>query len=170
MTISELLTLIKSDWKANFFFKSKIFLVFFRLCNYLSGKNKAIFILSIPLFIFYKFIGEWILTMEVPIKTKIGKAFVIYHGYGLVINGYAVIGDGCIVRQGVTIGNKIKADGTESMVPVVGSNVEFGANSIVIGEITIGDDVKIGAGVVVTKSIPNGSVVVGQGFRVLDKS
>ncbi|HBT9974655.1 TPA: serine acetyltransferase, partial [Klebsiella pneumoniae] len=48
-----------------------------------------------------------------------------------------------------------------------GNNVEFGAHVVVIGPVTLGDNVKIGAGTVVTKDLAAGQVVVGQPFRVL---
>ena len=50
---------------------------------------------------------------------------------------------------------------------MIGDNVEFGAHVEVIGPVTLGDNVKIGAGTVVTKDLAAGQVVLGQSFRVL---
>ncbi|EPB2170342.1 DapH/DapD/GlmU-related protein, partial [Klebsiella aerogenes] len=57
--------------------------------------------------------------------------------------------------------------GREGASPMIGNNVEFGAHVVVIGPVTLGDNVKIGAGTVVTKDLAAGQVVVGQPFRVL---
>lgn len=50
---------------------------------------------------------------------------------------------------------------------MIGNNVEFGAHAMVIGPVRLGDNVKIGAGTVVTKDLAAGQVVVSQPFRVL---
>ncbi|HGV3488744.1 TPA: DapH/DapD/GlmU-related protein, partial [Raoultella planticola] len=49
----------------------------------------------------------------------------------------------------------------------IGNNVEFGAHAVVIGPVTLGDNVKVGAGTVVTKDLPDGAIVVGQPYRIL---
>jgi putative colanic acid biosynthesis acetyltransferase WcaB len=87
----------------------------------------------------------------------------------LVINLGVIIGDNCTLRNSTTIGNKKLADGTLSRAPRIGNNVDIGANVVIIGDIEIGDNVVIGAGSVVTKSIPANSVVVGNPARILEK-
>ena len=99
--------------------------------------------------------------MELPVKTSVGNRLRIFHGYNLVINENSSLGHDVILRQGVTIGNAIPGGGC----PDIGDRVEFGVNSTVIGDISIGNDVKIGAGTVVTKSVESGCVVVGSENR-----
>ena len=89
----------------------------------------------------------------------IGRRFVIEHFGGIVIHGHAVIGDDCLVRHGVTIGNKTPKKPLDA--PVIGSRVDIGAGAKLIGKITIGDDCCIGANAVVLSDVPSGSIAVG---------
>ena len=59
------------------------------------------------------------------------------------------------------------AEGEEARDGCLGNYVEFGANVCVVGDIDVGNNVKIGAGAVVTKSVPDNSVVVGVPARVI---
>lgn len=156
----------REDLRCNIFFKSRLILTLFRFANFFACKSKSTLIIGLPLILLYIAVCEWILGVEIPVKTRIGKGLVIHHGVGLVINGFCQIGDHCIVRHGVTIGNTILADGSLSGVPVIGNRVEFGANSVVLGAVHVGDRARIGAGAVVTKNVPVGAVAVGVPARV----
>ncbi|MHC9006164.1 colanic acid biosynthesis acetyltransferase WcaB, partial [Enterobacter adelaidei] len=50
--------------------------------------------------------------------------------------------------------------------PVIGNNVEPGADVVIIGDITLGNNANIGAGSVVLDSLPNNALVVGEEARV----
>ncbi len=77
---------------------------------------------------------------------------------GIVISGNASIGENCTIFHQVTIGvDEITDPGA---APVIGNNVIIGAGAKIIGGITIGDHVKIGANAVVTKDVPDGATVV----------
>ena len=89
----------------------------------------------------------------------IGERFFIDHATGVVIGETAVIGDDVTVYQGVTLGGVSFEKGKRH--PTIGNRVVFGANSTVLGNITIGDDVRVGAGSVVIKDVPPNSTVVG---------
>ena len=65
------------------------------------------------------------------------------------------------VGPGVVIGRNGKG------FPIIGNNVYIASNSTIVGGITIGDNVIIGAGSVVTKDVPSNSVVVGNPAKVL---
>lgn len=69
------------------------------------------------------------------------------------------------MRQCTTIGNK--KDGRNDLTPVIGDNVNVGANVVIIGNITIGNNVIIGAGSVVVHDVPDNSVVAGNPARVI---
>ena len=153
------------ELRENYMWKSKLIVLLFRCANYLANKPKCTWIITFPFFIFYILIVEWLLGIEIPIKTAIGKGLKIYHGVGLVINGYSKIGENFTVRHCVTIGNKVLNDGSLSNSPVIGNNVELGASACIIGGITIGDNVKVGAGTVINKNIADNITVVGKGFR-----
>ena len=70
------------------------------------------------------------------------------------------MGENCQIYQQVTIGNN-------GGIPTIGNNVEICAGAKVIGPITIGDDVVIGANSVVTKNIPSHSVVIGIPAKII---
>jgi len=89
----------------------------------------------------------------------IGKGFFIDHATGVVIGETTIIGDDVIIYQGVTLGGVSFEKGKRH--PTVGNRVIFGANATVLGDIIIGDDVRVGAGSVVVKDVPANSTVVG---------
>ncbi len=97
------------------------------------------------------------------ITTTIGRRFTIHHGYAVVINKNVVAGDDFTIRHGVTIGNR----GADNMAcPHIGNGVELGANVIILGDITPGNNVTVGAGSVVLDSVPDNALVVGEKARV----
>jgi hypothetical protein len=97
--------------------------------------------------------------------TKIGSGFLISHFDGIGVNAQCVIGKNCNISQGVTLGqaNRGKMEGS----PIVGDNVYIGPGAKIVGAVSIGDDVAIGANCVVTKDVPDGAVVVGVPGRVI---
>ena len=103
---------------------------------------------------------------NIEINTKqIGGGLIIYHNYGCVISAEQ-IGINCTVSQGVTIGFGGKGDGTEKK-PIIGNNVRIATNSVVIGGICVGDNAVIGAGSVVTKTVPSNAIVVGNPQKII---
>lgn len=104
-------------------------------------------------------IGRWLTGIEIHPGAKIGKALIIDHGMGIVIGETAEIGDHCIIFHGVTLGGTSFSETKRH--PTVGSHVMVGAHSILLGPISIGDGVKIGAQALVTKNVPAGATVIG---------
>lgn len=153
--------MILQDWNANKNNpKGRIILLLFRLCT-LGSRNKFLFIVLIPIIIFYRIFIEWTFGVEIPYKTKIGKGCMLYHGQSLVINDNANIGNNCTLRHSTTIGNKLLSNGSYSQSPVIGNNVDIGFNVCIIGPVIIGNNVKIGAGSVVLKNVPDNTIVAG---------
>jgi putative colanic acid biosynthesis acetyltransferase WcaB len=162
-------TYLFQDWSANRQnFKAQLVLFLFRL---VQAINKYTFtkIIFFPYLMWYRFSVEWILGIELPRKLTIGKGLSLYHGQALVVNKGTIIGEHCALRNSTTIGHKKLANGTFSRCPVIGNYVDIGANVCIIGDITIGDHVTIGAGTVVTKNIPANSVVVGNPAKILEQ-
>ena len=75
------------------------------------------------------------------------------------------VGTNLSIRNSTTIGNKM--DGRKDLLPTIGDNVTIGANVVVIGDITIGYNVTIGAGSVIVKDIPDYAIVVGNPQRII---
>ncbi len=97
--------------------------------------------------------------IELPYSVQLGRGVVFEHQHGIVIHGHAKIGDGCIIRQGVTIGNRSLDKPLEA--PNLGKNVNVGAGAKILGKLTIGDDAVIGANAVVLTDVPAGALAVG---------
>lgn len=91
--------------------------------------------------------------------TKIDGGFYLPHPNGVVIGKRTVIGQNCIINQGVTLGNK--GEEHETSNPTLGNFIEVGTGAKVLGKITIEDYCQVGANSVVLKSTPKYSVVVG---------
>ena len=95
--------------------------------------------------------------IELPATTIVGRRFFIGHQHGIIIHPNAEFGDDCIVIQNVTIGNV--AVGRKNSGPKFGHRVEFGAGAVILGSVTVGDDVRIGPNTVVITDVPAGSRV-----------
>jgi serine O-acetyltransferase len=96
---------------------------------------------------------------------KLGRRLFIDHGMGVVIGETAEIGDDVLIYQNVTLGGTGKEKGKRH--PTLGNHVVVGTGAKVLGNILIGDYVKIGAGSVVVKPVPEYSTVVGVPGRVV---
>ena len=100
--------------------------------------------------------------LMIPASTKIGYGFYIGHPNGIIINHTAVIGNNVNLSQFTTIGSN------EGHAALIGDNVYIGPACSVVEDVVIGHDVTIGAGSVVTHSISECSVAVGNPARVID--
>lgn len=103
--------------------------------------------------------------IEIHPGAQIGKRLVIDHGMGVVIGETAVIGDDCLLYQGVTLGGSGKEKGKRH--PTLGNNVLVGAGAKVLGSFTIGDNASIAANAVVLNEIPQNATAVGVPARVV---
>ena len=149
--------------------KAKIVLVLFRLAQLCRKTPKPFFYILIPYLIFYRVVVEWILCIELPWNTKVGKGLSLFHGQSLVVNDGTIIGENCTLRHCTTIGNKQLENGEFSKAPIIEDNVDIGSNVVILGPITIGCGSVIGAGSVVVKDIEPYSLVVGNPARVIKK-
>lgn len=114
----------------------------------------------------FKLLARWLSQLargltgiEIHPGATIGKGLFIDHGMGVVIGETAEVGDDVTLYHGVTLGGTSLSKGKRH--PTLGNRVTVGAGAKVLGNITIGDDSRIGANAVVVKSVPENSVVVG---------
>jgi serine O-acetyltransferase len=110
-------------------------------------------------------LAEMLCGVTIGVAAKIGHRLVIEHSGGIVVHGQAVLGDDCIIRQGVTIGNKRLDKPMEA--PHIGNRVNIGAGAKILGAVQIGDDAEIGANAVVITDVPAGALAVGVPARII---
>jgi serine O-acetyltransferase len=110
-------------------------------------------------------LSRFITGIEIHPGAKIGQRFFIDHGMGVVIGETTEIGDDVLVYQNATLGGTGKEKGKRH--PTLGNHVVVGAGAKVLGAITVGDNVKIGAGSVLVRSVPPNTTVVGIPGRVV---
>ena len=109
--------------------------------------------------------ARWLTGIEIHPGARIGRRFFIDHGMGVVIGETAVIGDDVLLYQGVTLGGT--GHEKDKRHPTLGNHVVIGSGAKVLGNITLGEWVKVGAGSVVVKPAPAHSTVVGIPGRVV---
>lgn len=109
--------------------------------------------------------SRWLTGIEIHPGAVLGDRVFIDHGFGVVIGETAIIGNDVTIYQGVTLGGTGKEKGKRH--PTIGSDVLISAGAKVLGNITVGDCVKIGASSVVLNDVPSDSTVVGIPGRVV---
>lgn len=119
-------------------------------------------LLRAPFSLIYRFLFRRVRNIygiELPYSVDLGRRVVFEHQGSIVIHGSAVIGDECIIRQGVTIGNRYLEHPLQA--PVLGRGVNVGAGAALLGSVRVGDEAVIGANAVVLENVPAKAVVVG---------
>lgn len=103
--------------------------------------------------------------IEIHPGAVIGKNLFIDHGFGVVIGETTIIGDNVTIYHGVTLGGTGKEKGKRH--PTVENNVMIGTGAKILGNITIGENSKVGAGAIVLKDVPRDCTVVGVPAKVV---
>jgi len=131
--------------------------------------SHAFWRLGLPLLArFLSQVGRLVTGIEIHPGARIGQGVFIDHGMGVVIGETSVIGDQCLLYQGVTLGGTGKQHGKRH--PTLMDNVVVGAGAKVLGAITVGANTRIGAGSVVLRDVAPDSTVVGIPGRVVHQS
>lgn len=141
------------------FFHTLITVMPFRSIFYMRTKDSII--LNVLSRVFIKPLDS------IELSTDIGEGLMIYHKIGCVINCKSA-GKNLTVWQGVTVGSKRPFEGPDAR-PILGDNVSIAVNAVVFGRITVGNNVVIGAGSVVNKSVPDNCVVAGNPARIIKR-
>jgi serine O-acetyltransferase len=121
---------------------------------WLKRKNPLFYVLLVINRILYPLVRIYS-GLELSPRTQIGPGLFVAHFGPTVIHPSTVAGRNLTLEQGVTIGR------SGAGVPHIGHDVFIGTGARVIGGITIGDHVSVGAGAVVVKDVPPNCVVVG---------
>lgn len=145
----------------DFIFQHRLrYMVYFRLAQ--ATKNKFIRVFfEYKLFRLCRKYG-----IEIKTSTQIGDGFVMTHPYNITISPYATIGKNVNILKGATIG---LIGGKKPGAPIIGDRVYIGINSVVLGGITIGDDVLIAPNAFVNEDVPSHSVVIGNPCKIISK-
>ncbi len=103
--------------------------------------------------------------IEIHPGAAIGRRLVIDHGCGVVIGETAVIGDDCLIYQGVTLGGTGKDRGKRH--PTLGNHVLVGSGARVLGPFKVGDNARVAAGAVVLREVPPNCTAAGVPARIV---
>jgi serine O-acetyltransferase len=112
-------------------------------------------------------LGRWLTGVEIHPGASLGRRVFIDHGMGIVVGETAVVGDECILYKGVVLGGTTLEKGKRH--PTLGRNVVVGSNACLLGNILVGDHVRVGSNSVVIRDVPAGSTVVGVPARIVER-
>ena len=105
------------------------------------------------------------LDISIHPSAVIGSSVVLDHGSGIIIGATVVVGDDVTILQNVTIG---RAGTSARVAPRIGRGALLSSGATIIGDITIGDFAKIGAGSLVTELVPAHCTAVGSPARLVN--
>lgn len=103
------------------------------------------------------------LQVSIHPTASIGTSVFLDHATGIIIGAFAIVGDEVTILQNVTIGRK---PSHPDRAPRIGRGALLSAGSTIVGDVSIGDFAKIGAGAVVAHDVPPGCTAVGVPARL----
>lgn len=124
--------------------------------------------LRIPLSVMYRWLYRYVrnhYSIELLYTVKVGRRLLIGHQGAIVFHDSTVVGDDCIIRQGVTLGASSHMRAWEA--PTLGNGVHVGAGAMILGNIKIGDHARIGANAVVVEDVPPGALAMAEPARII---
>ncbi len=139
----------------------------YRISNYTNNNITYVFIRksSILVCVLLGKVIEMVTGICIPMQCTIEEGLKIAHFGTIFFPSHGRIGRNCSVSHGVTLG--LAGHGEERGGPVIGDRVYVGPQAIIVGKITIGNDVLICPGAVVLRSVPPRAVVLGNPARVV---
>src|SRR3990172_2033496 len=129
----------------------------YRLSRWLRAHRLA------PLAVLVGYVNSVLTGAQLSPRASIGRGFVIYHPFGTVVGSSAVIGDFCTLIHGNVVGQLV--GGADR--PVIGDHFYAGTGAKMLGRITIGHNVRVGANSVVLHSLPDDVTVSGIPARII---
>jgi serine O-acetyltransferase len=104
---------------------------------------------------------------QIEVETKIGKGLYVGHFGTIVVNGKVEIGENCNLNHSITIGQANR--GKKKGAPILGNRVWIGTGPVIVGKITIGDDVLIAPNSYVNADVPSHSIVIGNPAKIISR-
>lgn len=98
-------------------------------------------------------------------SAKIGYGLYLGHRGTIIVNENAVLGDNINIQAGATIGEENR--GNRKGAPTVGNKVWIGGNAVIVGKITIGNNVLVAPNAFVNMDVPDNSIVIGNPARII---
>lgn len=152
---------IKSNVELFFNYPGLIAILHYRVANKLYKKGFKIIARIIMGF------TQFITNIDIHPACTIGRRIFIDHGIGVVIGETAVLKDDITIYQGVTLGGV--SLNQQKRHPTILNGVIIGGGAKILGNITIGENVKVGANSVVLEDVPDNVTVVGIPARIIKK-
>lgn len=118
--------------------------------------------------VMFEYLIRIIFSSDISCKASIPSDVIFVHGHDIVIGENVVIGKGCKIFNGVTLGNK-DTESSENQQPTIGNNCVVSTGAKILGGLMVGDNCIIGANSVVLTDIPSNSVAVGVPARVIKR-
>jgi serine O-acetyltransferase len=143
-------------FKSLFFVKGYTFSFWMRVAKHFDD-NKILRIFPKIMYLYYK----RAYASDINYRADIGYGFCIHHVFATTFGEKVVIGNNFTMLHSVTIGGK------NGQYPKIGDDVYLGPGCCVLGDITVGNNVVVGANAVVTKDIPDNAIVVGNPGKVI---
>ena len=143
------------------YFKGFLALQSYRIAHWLWNNKRE----SLAMFFQYKI--SMVFGVDIHPAAKLGHGIMIDHATGLVIGQTSIVGNNVSIMQSVTLGGTGKEDGDRH--PKVGDGVLISAGAKILGNITIGEGAKIGAGSVVLQDVPCHTTAAGVPAKLIGK-
>jgi len=111
-------------------------------------------------------IARFLTGLDIHPGARIGGGFFVDHGMGVVIGETAEVGENCVLFHNVTLGGTGHHQGKRH--PTLGDNVLVGTAATLLGPITVGSNVRVGANsVIIMHDVPDNVTVVGAPARIV---
>lgn len=143
------------------YFKGFLALESYRIAHWLWTNQRQ----SLALYLQHRI--SVVFGVDIHPAARIGHGIMIDHATGLVVGETCVIGNNVSIMQSVTLGGTGKEEGDRH--PKVGDGVLISAGAKILGNITIGEGAKIGAGSVVLQPVPPYSTAAGVPAKIISK-
>jgi serine O-acetyltransferase len=139
-------------------FKGYVALQTWRLSNWLWYRDRT------DLALLLQSLSSDTLQVSIHPSASIGTSVFLDHATGIIVGANVVIGDEVTILQNVTIGRKQALPSRRA--PRIGRGVLLSAGATILGDVSVGDFAKIGAGAVVESDVPGGCTAVGVPARL----